>query len=1319
MSMIDKLQILGVRSFDNKKAEIIKFYSPLTLIVGFNGSGKTTIIECLRYATTGELPPNSTMGGAWIHDPKLAGENEVLAQVKLSFNSATGARMVLNRNLQLTVKKNTRSQKALDATLLMMRNGERTTISSRVAELDRIMPEHLGVSKAILESVIFCHQDESLWPMSTPAILKKKFDEIFEALKYTKAVENIKLIRKTHAEKLKVFEVEEGHAKSNKDKGAKAEARSEQLYKEIEELREQQEELRKKIKAANDRATSAYDQAAQFEKIVVELAGKRIEAQAATRTINSLKQNMREMSDSDQALRDMLEQYEDRLTHNERDKEAFTKNYRDLAQTLQQNRNALGEKQSELGLLQGQKQRYDEQVTNRKELIKDTARRHNIRGFDVDITDEHIREFMEKISRMAREQQNAFERARKETYEETQRAQQELTNLNSRKSELTQTKSGANSYIQSNDSKILRYQAELDKIEVDEGGKSVLESNLNDLESRLSRSKQEFDNSGFEGKIQSTESNLRSLDAEKEKYDSEMLEASRNAKESARLDLLHKDLKDRRQGLQTVSGAHGDKISAILGSSWEPSSLEEVYQNVLSEKTSAIKEAELQRDGTIREVEHVKYKLTSTKESLRRKEKEITSHERTVSDSIEKEGFGPTEFPDYLAQLEAELVQATADQSSYEAMKDYYQQCKETLQSTGKCRLCQRRFEEEAAKATFLRQLEKFLSLAIKNTKGDFLQDAEELLSKAKEARPHYETWVALEAEIPVLKAEVESLESRIESLDRHLEQQDQVVREREESKRDVEFYSKTIQSITKYHHEIVSIESQITQLAAARNTAGTFRGLEKIQDDQKAVTERIRNATSSLQQLRIGKDRAHSEITSLEFQVRDVRSQLTTAIHQLKEKESLQNQILDLKAQNSEQHNIIRRADQDIQALVPQISQVQAKLEDIRARGDERDRTLQKEAAKLTDSLNQLRIADQEINSYIDRSGPQQLARATRELSNIHDEIGRIEEEQRGITVQIKKLETELANHNETKRAISDNLTYRESIEHLQVLEQEINDLQSNNAEVDKAKYEFEGDKWQTERNRLSAEQATIIGTLKSKDDQLQQLLEEWETDYKDAAENYRKAHIQVVVTKAAIEDLGRYGGALDKAIMKYHSLKMEEINRIIDELWRNTYQGTDVDTIMIRSENETQKGNKSYNYRVVMIKQDAEMDMRGRCSAGQKVLASIIIRLALAECFGVRCGLIALDEPTTNLDRDNIRALAQALSEIIRVRRQQSNFQLIVITHDEEFLRYMNCADYADYYYRVSRDANQCSQIFKQSIQNVSAYKTENEWKGTKFEF
>jgi DNA repair protein RAD50 len=64
-----------------------------------------------------------------------------------------------------------------------------------------------------------------------------------------------------------------------------------------------------------------------------------------------------------------------------------------------------------------------------------------------------------------------------------------------------------------------------------------------------------------------------------------------------------------------------------------------------------------------------------------------------------------------------------------------------------------------------------------------------------------------------------------------------------------------------------------------------------------------------------------------------------------------------------------------------------------------------------------------------------------------------------------------------------------------------------------------------------------------------------------------------------------------------------------------------------------------------VVMIQNGSELNMRGRCSAGQKVLASIIIRLALAETFCVNCGVFTLDEPTTNLDRENIESLAQSI--------------------------------------------------------------------------
>jgi DNA repair protein RAD50 len=49
----------------------------------------------------------------------------------------------------------------------------------------------------------------------------------------------------------------------------------------------------------------------------------------------------------------------------------------------------------------------------------------------------------------------------------------------------------------------------------------------------------------------------------------------------------------------------------------------------------------------------------------------------------------------------------------------------------------------------------------------------------------------------------------------------------------------------------------------------------------------------------------------------------------------------------------------------------------------------------------------------------------------------------------------------------------------------------------------------------------------------------------------------------------------------MRFHSMKMEEINKIVKELWQQTYRSQDIDFIEIRSDAEGQ-GTRSYSYRV-----------------------------------------------------------------------------------------------------------------------------------------
>lgn len=228
--------IKGIRSFDPENKHVITFFKPLTLIVGPNGAGKTTIIECLKLSCTGELPPNARSGHSFIHDPKVAGETETKGQIKLRFKTAAGKDVVCIRSFQLTQKASKMEYKAIESVLQTINphTGEvqllfnkkfnstcfsnfslllcftshvqvlifecflfapkivdygfpvtqKVCLSYRCADMDREIPALMGVSKAILENVIFAHQDEANWPLQDPSTLKKKFDDIFSATRY-------------------------------------------------------------------------------------------------------------------------------------------------------------------------------------------------------------------------------------------------------------------------------------------------------------------------------------------------------------------------------------------------------------------------------------------------------------------------------------------------------------------------------------------------------------------------------------------------------------------------------------------------------------------------------------------------------------------------------------------------------------------------------------------------------------------------------------------------------------------------------------------------------------------------------------------------------------------------------------------------------------------------------------------------------------------------------------------------------------------------------------------------------------------------------
>ncbi|XP_049848347.1 DNA repair protein RAD50-like [Schistocerca gregaria] len=212
------------------------------------------------------------------------------------------------------------------------------------------------------------------------------------------------------------------------------------------------------------------------------------------------------------------------------------------------------------------------------------------------------------------------------------------------------------------------------------------------------------------------------------------------------------------------------------------------------------------------------------------------------------------------------------------------------------------------------------------------------------------------------------------------------------------------------------------------------------------------------------------------------------------------------------------------------------------------------------------------------------------------------------------------------------------------------------------------------------------------------------------DIFREHKKSKSRLLLITCLIQDLEEYARILDKALAKFHSMKIAEINRRVKELWRATYQEADIDFVQLKAE-ELKRNQESekfsmrpeYEYKLVMHCQGVEVPMKGRCSAGQKMLASLVFRLSLADCFHTRCQFFVLDEPTTNLDEKNRQSLAETLARLARERSKVGNFQLIVITHDPVFFSQLSREHISDYYWEVHKNKGQYSTVTKKPIDEL----------------
>ncbi|KAL8972635.1 MAG: hypothetical protein Q9183_000439 [Haloplaca sp. 2 TL-2023] len=1060
---------------------------------------------------------SSTTPG-YVSPLSLCGEKEMLAQVKLAFVDPGGAKLVVNRNTSVTLQKNKKpSEKTLDLSLMRHANGERICLSKRQNELDVMVPQYLGVSRAVLDNVIFCHQDDSLWPMSQPAILKKKFDEIFEALKYTRAIANIKALRKNYMEEVRKLQVTELSCKANKDRADKCAKRSSEISEEIEVLRSESKDLEKLTEEATTKHKQAWDRSAQFSHVVEALKANTDRHRWKHEQMVSQKRELKVRPESDDWLRNELDQSEERVRVREDQQQQKTDNYEQLRQAAEDAREKLDRKQNELGRHENAQLTHEQEIEGRKSLIRDSARRHNIRGYDTDLDEMQINEYMDKIGKIYKDQSSNVERVRRETEKEMQKVQAVLSSLGERKSGLLEGKSSTKQQSSTNDKKMTSFQAELDKLGIDEGAKALSESKVRDVDKSLKQARSEYEQSHWDAKISSAKAELRSTEEELELVDQELVESTKKSKDLARLEHLQKELGNRRRNLETLTGAHAERLRSVIGASWEVAALDRDYHAILEHRSKELKECEDHRAASSRNLEQTDFKLSSNKNALRKAEKEAQDCAKSITETTHEEF--PDTYPAWVEQLQKDRDTMEADVNNFSNLNKFWNKSIRTARDKGHCELCERGFNGESEKSTFVRKMEARIAdqfkRGLKESQTD-LANFEDDLRKARAVGPKFDTWQRLSSsELPRLRSELQDLEQVKASQIRKGEDDDRAVVDQEDRKKNVETLSRPIATMANLHNEINQFTNQIEELSATQKNAGLSRTIDEIQQQRESIVAQSRTRRNLVDKLTAQQHQAQEQISKQELNLSNAKNELSVAVHQLEKKLELDKRLEDLRSANREHREHIRLLDSQIEELSPQVSAQETKLTDVKHRGFKREQDLQQEASKLSDSVRSLNSADQKIRTYQDNGGSSRLDRCRREIRNLQQDIAGLEKEKKQVIVEINGIKEELRNQQETRRTISDNLNYRQITRELEEIEKEIERLREQNAEQDLEHHQKQSRYWDKQYYKHKMDLTSKLATMTAKDNELIDLLKDWETDYKNAASEYKEAHIKVEASK------------------------------------------------------------------------------------------------------------------------------------------------------------------------------------------------------------
>jgi DNA repair protein RAD50 len=1240
------------------------------------------------------MPPN-TKGASFLFDPKLIDEIETKGRIKLYFKDMSGLNVQVQKNMSSTQKLKKVEFRTLETIISRYdaQNKLASTITSKCINADAEVINAIGVSKAVLEYVIFCHQEDSNWPLSDGKMLKTRFDEIFSATKYIKALDVLRKCRLEKSQLIKQLEIERKHLEGYKTRSDHLNRDLNEYTRKFEDLQTKKEECKEKMKPVQKQLDFFFQKSTRLLEVKAEMEKIGNEKQLLEKQIKELLQSTKDclFQGSDIELREYIQKFDQTTNKMRREEEdANQERIAELNLKLKQLNQQKSKLTIECGAMENKYNMYLERKKNLNDLCAKICSMLGLDESDFKLSRTEIdsEKVKLKLDEMLDEQKANLKQLESETKSTDLQHQSKIDSEREQKSKLDQN-------IQNKREQVVKYRKQLQKIGDElkliqnDRIQNELNSKCDEFEAHIGReSELLIDSKSIKDEISKLELERMELKREETDLDAKITRYHQNSKIRTEINMLKNYKQSKMDQVRKIKIHIEEDFEKFFEDSSKPTSslkslndakLKTLFDSECKDLIQKLQQHEEKRKDIDKRLCSNELKRKMFQDELRAKEAQLRACEDKllqVNDMIVSES-DIEKFERILESLQEEHVNLL-DEKGYlngvdKTYKRFLQQL-ETVCDEQSCPVCMRVFRDMNEISDTVSALQKYtkkLPQKILDIESKIKQ-AQTKLDQMLNAKSIKESYDKIKnTELATLKTQLDSYDrSILPKLRSELKENEEIMKKLEERKANSDQIQNEIVLIDKYSSECAEIDSKIERIAATSalnddTDDDASLDLENLNTHKSQIKNELDTIGSSIEakQEEINRNYARTDrINSLKEKLNELKTKKNELAMKCQKKTQLIEKQGELEHEltNSEHEieELNAKLKQSMQNLNRLIQERQEKMSESQSKISQRSKFIEELRANL------VKLSDLiEFKLNYEQNDDSNLTRLRKELKEIEikerDFNGQIEQ----CRQKLDDIKTELARHDIKQRELNDNLKLREKRAEYEVktklYKEKKDELQFDDSNLDLKDFKNEQRKAEMKRDELQKEMSDIKTQMNNLQGRIDTIKSELELDnYQNALEKFLHCSSDLKVLELSIQDIEKYYKALDKAIMNYHALKMSEINKSIKQLWRQVYRGTDIDYIEIRSEEESPnedgsiaatatKTRRSYNYRVVLIKGDTCLDMRGRCSAGQKVLASIIIRLALAETFCLNSGILALDEPTTNLDRENIESLASALVE------------------------------------------------------------------------